>query len=70
VLNRKNTEIVWKVKMTPERLPDRLNEIIGAKVVRHTRAVTFQLAGLAVTHRWFATIRTRIDRLRPVTGTS
>jgi hypothetical protein len=57
------------VKITPESLPDRLDEMIDAKVVRHIRAVTFQLAGLAVTHRWFATILARIVRLRPVTGT-
>jgi hypothetical protein len=59
--------IVWKVKIIPESRPDRLNEMIGAKVVRHTRAVVFQLA---VSHRWFAAILTRIDRLRPRTGTS
>jgi len=39
---------------------------IGAKVVRHARYVTFQMAEVAVPRRLFATILRRIGRLRPV----
>ena len=38
---------------------------IGAKVVRHGRYVTFQLAEVAVPRALFADILDRIDRLRP-----
>ena len=38
---------------------------IGAKVVRHGRYVTFQLAELAIPRTLFADILRRIDRLRP-----
>jgi len=38
---------------------------IGAKVVRHGRYVTFQLAEVAVPRDLFADILDRIDRLRP-----
>ena len=38
---------------------------IGAKVVRHGRYVTFQLAEVAVPRALFAEILRRIDRLRP-----
>ena len=38
---------------------------IGAKVVRHGRYVTFQLAEVAVPRTLFADILRRIDRLRP-----
>jgi hypothetical protein len=38
---------------------------IGAKVVRHGRYVTFQLAEVAVPRALFADILRRIDRLRP-----
>ncbi len=38
---------------------------IGAKVVRHGRYVTFQLAEVAVLRAQFADILRRIDRLRP-----
>ena len=38
---------------------------IGAKVVRHGRYVTFQLAEVAVPRTLFADILERIDRLRP-----
>jgi hypothetical protein len=37
---------------------------IGAKVVRHAKAVTFQLAEVAVPRAWFAAILARIGRLR------
>ncbi len=37
---------------------------IGAKVVHHARAVTFQLAEVAVPRALFAAILARIDRLR------
>ena len=36
---------------------------IGAKVTRHSKYVTFQLAEVAVTRRLFATILDRIERL-------
>jgi hypothetical protein len=36
---------------------------IGAKVTRHSRYVTFQLAEVAVTRNLFATILDRITRL-------
>ena len=37
---------------------------IGAKVTRHSKYVTFQLAEVAVTHKLFAAILSRIERLR------
>jgi hypothetical protein len=37
---------------------------IGAKVVRHARAVTFQLAEVEVPRALFAAILARIGRLR------
>jgi len=37
---------------------------IGAKVVRHARYVTFQLAEEAVSHSVFSAILERIDHLR------
>jgi len=37
---------------------------IGAKVVRHGRYVTFQMAEVAVPHALFRDILERIDRLR------
>ena len=39
--------------------------MIGAKVVRHSRYVTFQMAEVAVSRNLFAEILLRIDRLRP-----
>jgi len=39
---------------------------IGAKVVRHARYVTFQMAEIAIPRRFFATILRRIARLCPV----
>ena len=36
---------------------------IGAKVTRHAKYVTFQLAEVAVTRRLFAAILNRIERL-------
>ena len=38
---------------------------IGAKVVRHGRCVTFQLAEVAIPQRLFAEILRLIDGLRP-----
>ncbi len=38
---------------------------IGAKIVRHGRYVTFQLAEVAIPRTLFAGILRRIDRLRP-----
>ncbi len=38
---------------------------IGAKVVRHGRYVTFQLAEIAIPRRLFAEILRLIDGLRP-----
>ncbi len=38
---------------------------IGAKVVRHGRYVTFQLAEVAIPRRLFAEILRLIDGLRP-----
>ena len=38
---------------------------IGAKVVRHGRYVTFQLAEVAISRRLFAEILRLIDVLRP-----
>ncbi len=38
---------------------------IGAKVVRHGRYVTFQLAKIAIPQRLFADILRLIDGLRP-----
>jgi hypothetical protein len=42
---------------------------IEAKVVHHARAVTFQLAEVAVPRALFAAILERIDQLRLVPGT-
>ena len=41
---------------------------IGAKVVRHSRYVTFQMAGVAVSRKLFAEILLRIERLRCCTA--
>ena len=41
---------------------------IGAKVVRHGRYITFQLAEVAIPRDLFADILRRIDRLRPPSG--
>ncbi len=38
---------------------------IGAKVVRHGRYITFQLAEVAIPRALLAEILRRIDRLRP-----
>ena len=38
---------------------------IGAKVVRHSRYITFQLAEVAVSRKLFTDILRRIERLRP-----
>ncbi len=39
---------------------------IGAKVVKHTRHVTFQMAEVLVSKRLFQEILERIHRLKPV----
>ena len=41
---------------------------IGAKVIRHSRYVTFQMAGVAVSRKIFAEILLRIERLRCCTA--
>jgi len=46
-------------------LPEKLIKI-GAKVVRHARYVTFQMAEAAIPRRLFAAILRRIGRLCPV----
>ena len=38
---------------------------IGAKIVRHGRYVTFQMAEVAIPRTLFADMLSRIDRLRP-----
>jgi hypothetical protein len=43
---------------------------IGAKIVRHGRYVTFQLAEVAIPRELFADILRRIDRLRPAPAPS
>ena len=50
--------------MSPTTLREKLIKI-GAKVVRHGRYVTFQLAEVAIPRTLFADILRRIDRLRP-----
>jgi hypothetical protein len=42
---------------------------IGAKVVSHSKALTFQLAEVAVPRALFAAILGRIDQLRAIPGT-
>ncbi len=39
--------------------------MIGAKIVRHGRYVTFQMAEVAIPRDLFADILRRIDQLRP-----
>ena len=41
---------------------------IGAKVVRHSRYITFQMAEVAVSRKLFAEILLRIERLRCCTA--
>ena len=53
------------VELKPERI-DALREKlikIGAKVTRHSKYVTFQLAEVAVARKLFAAILDRIERL-------
>ncbi len=50
----------WSLTTLRERLVK-----IGAKVVRHGRYVTFQLAEIAIPRRLFAEILRLIDGLRP-----
>ncbi len=50
----------WSLMMLPEKLVK-----IGAKVVRHGRHVTFQLAEVAVSRALFRKILSLIDDLRP-----
>ncbi len=49
---------------SPASLREKLVKI-GAKVVRHGRYVTFQLAEVAIPKSLFAEILRLIDRLRP-----
>jgi hypothetical protein len=65
-----------KIKGGPERPPlvrqlySNRKVVIGAKVVRHARYITFQLAEVAITRKLFEAILQKIDRLRllPDTG--
>jgi hypothetical protein len=50
----------WTLTMLREKLIK-----IEAKVVRHAKVVTFQLAEVAVSRELFAAILDRIGRLRP-----
>ncbi len=50
----------WSVTTLREKLVK-----IGAKVVRHGRSVTFQLAEVAIPRRLFTVILQLIDGLRP-----
>jgi len=50
----------WSLTTLREKLVE-----IGAKVVRHGRYVTFQLAEVAISRALFAEILRLIDRLRP-----
>ena len=50
----------WSLRMLREKLIK-----IGAKIVRHGRYVTFQMAEVAIPRDLFADILRRIDRLRP-----
>ena len=50
----------WSLTTLREKLIN-----IGAKIVRHGRYVTFQLAEVAIPRSLFADILCRIDRLRP-----
>jgi hypothetical protein len=50
----------WSITTLREKLIT-----FGAKVVRHGRYVTFQLAEVAIPETLFADILRRIDRLRP-----
>ena len=54
----------WSLTTLRERLIK-----IGAKVVSRSKAVTFQMAEVAVPRRLFAAILERIDPLRLVPGT-
>ena len=53
----------WTLTTLPEKLIR-----IGAKVVRHSKYVSFHLAEVAVPRRLFAIILDRIQRLRAVPG--
>ncbi len=48
----------WSLRVLREKLVK-----IGAKVTRHSKYVTFQLAEVAVTQNLFAAILDRIERL-------
>ncbi len=50
----------WSLTTLPEK-----SVKIGAKVVRHGRYVTFQLAEVAIPRTQFTEILRLIDRLRP-----
>ncbi len=53
-------DIEWSLSRLREKLVT-----VGAKVVRHDRYVTFQLAEIAIPRRLFAEILRLIDGLRP-----
>ena len=58
--NQRGTAEQWSLTTLREKLVK-----IGAKVVRHGRYITFQLAEVAIPRDLFANILRRIDRLRP-----
>ncbi len=56
---------ILKVLVCPKNSALSYRLKIGAKVVRHGRYVTFQLAEVAIPRRLFAEILRLIDGLRP-----
>ena len=52
------SSVIWSLLRSEKAIK------IGAKVVRHAREVTFQLAEVAVPRALFAAILARIGRLR------
>ena len=61
LMNRPGQWKDWSLRTMREKLVK-----IGAKVVRHARYVTFQLAEVLVSRSLFCEILERIDRLKPV----
>jgi hypothetical protein len=58
--NQRGTAEQWSLTTLREKLVK-----IGAKIVRHGRYVTFQMAEVAIPGDLLADILRRIDRLRP-----
>ncbi len=71
------SELDWRGALTPDgvehwsmtTLREKLIKI-GAKIVRHGRYVTFQMAEVAIPRALFADILRCIDRLRPKPATA